>query len=127
MALSRRSFLAGGAAAVIAGAAPRSAWASTEADVIIIGAGLAGLHAAHLLEQAGQRVILLEGSDRIGGRLHTLDDLPGRPEAGGVQVGSGYARLIAHAERLGIPLVGGGDEPREALYHINGVTSTAGE
>ncbi len=63
---------------------------------------------------------MLEGSSRIGGRLHTLDDLPGRPEAGAVQVGSGYARLIAHAARLGVPLIGGGDEPRDALYHING-------
>jgi monoamine oxidase len=125
MQLNRRAFLGGGAAAIIAGAAPRQAWAQTEADVIIIGAGLAGLHAAYLLEQAGQRVVVLEGSDRIGGRLHTLDDLPGRPEAGGVQVGSGYTRLIAHAERLGVPLVGGGEESREVLYDINGVSSTA--
>lgn len=125
MRISRRAFVGGGAAAIIAGAAPRSAWAQTQADVVIIGAGLAGLHAAWMLEQAGQRVIVLEGSERIGGRLRTLDDLPHRPEAGGVQVGSGYARLIAHAERLGVPLIGGGDEPRDALYHINGVTSTA--
>lgn len=124
---SRRSFLAGGAAAIIAGAAPRSAWAQTQADVIVVGAGLAGLHAAHVLEGAGLRVTVIEGSDRIGGRLHTLNDLPGRPEAGGVQVGSGYTRLNAHAARLGIPLVGGGDEPRDALYHINGVTSTAAQ
>jgi monoamine oxidase len=126
MQLDRRAFI-GGSAAIIAGAAPRRAWAQTEADVIIIGAGLAGLHAAHMLEAAGQRVVVLEGSNRIGGRLHTLDDLPGRPEAGGVQVGSGYARLIAHAERLGIPLIGGGEESRDALYRINGVTSTAAE
>jgi monoamine oxidase len=124
MRTSRRSFLAGGAAAVVAGLAPRSAWASTQADVIVIGAGLAGLHAAGLLEAAGQRVILIEGSNRIGGRLHTLDDLPGAPEAGGVQVGAGYHRLTAHAARLGIGLNTGGDEPRDALYSINGVTSS---
>jgi monoamine oxidase len=122
MRISRRTFVGGGAAAIIAGAAPRSAWAQTEADVVIIGAGLAGLHAAHMLEQAGQRVIVLEGSDRIGGRLQTLDDLPHRPEAGGVQVGSGYTRLIAHATRLGVPLIGGGDEPRDALYRLSGPT-----
>lgn len=127
MRISRRAFVSGGAAAIIAGAAPRTAWARTQADVVIIGAGLAGLHAAWLLEQAGQRVTILEGSNRIGGRLHTLDDLPHRPEAGGVQVGSGYARLIAHAERLGVPLIGGGDEPRDALYHVNGVASAAAD
>ncbi len=117
---TRRQAIALGAAALVAGVAPRRAWAATEADVIIIGAGLAGLHAAWMLEQAGQRVVVLEGSNRIGGRLQTLDDLPGHPEAGGVQVGSGYTRLIGHAERLGVPLIGGGDEPREALYRING-------
>ncbi len=53
MPISRRAFVGGGAAAIIAGAAPRSAWAQTEADVVIIGAGLAGLHAAWILEQAG--------------------------------------------------------------------------
>jgi monoamine oxidase len=127
MAISRRSFIGGGSAAIIAGAAPRPAWGQTQLDVIIIGAGLAGLHAAHRLEQAGLRVVVFEGANRIGGRLHTLDDLPGRPEAGGVQVGSGYTRLIAHAERLGIPLVSGGDESRDALYRINGVTSTAAQ
>ena len=127
MRISRRAFVTGGAAAIIAGAAPRAAWARTEADIIVIGAGLSGLHAAWMLENAGLRVMVIEGSDRIGGRLHTLDDLPGRPEAGGVQIGSGYARLHAHAERLGIPLVGGGDEPRDALYRINAVNSTAAE
>jgi monoamine oxidase len=125
MQISRRAFVGGGAAAIIAGAAPRSAWAQTEADVVIIGAGLAGLHAAYMLEQAGQRVIILEGSDRIGGRLHTLDNLPGHPEAGGVQVGSGYTRLIAHAQRLSVPLVGGGEESRDALYRITSPTNGA--
>lgn len=120
MLATRRQAIALGAAALVAGAAPRRAWAATEADVIIIGAGLAGLHAAWMLEQAGLRVVVIEGSNRIGGRLHTLDDLPGHPEAGGVQVGSGYARLIGHAERLAVPLISGGDEPRDALYRVNG-------
>ena len=74
---SRRRFLAGGSAAILAGAAPRLAWGKTQVDVAVIGAGLAGLHAAHLCEQAGLSVRVLEASDRVGGRLHTLDDLPG--------------------------------------------------
>ena len=39
--------------------------------VIVIGAGAAGLGAAGKLVQAGMRVTVLEGSDRIGGRLRT--------------------------------------------------------
>lgn len=38
---------------------------------LIIGAGTAGLTAAHDLTKAGESVIVLEARDRIGGRVHT--------------------------------------------------------
>jgi monoamine oxidase len=44
------------------------------ADVIVIGAGAAGLAAARELAAAGRSVILLEARDRIGGRIHTIAD-----------------------------------------------------
>ena len=44
------------------------------ADVIIIGAGAAGLMAAYELSKAGQQVIVLEARNRAGGRIHTLND-----------------------------------------------------
>jgi monoamine oxidase len=131
--ISRRSLLAGGSAAIVAGAAPRSAWGRTQAEVIVIGAGLAGLHAARLLELAGLRTIILEGEQRVGGRLHTLDDLPGRPDAGGIQIGAGYRRLRAVAAELGVPLdegPGGGAgavEARTALFNIAGQTVPAAD
>ena len=43
----------------------------TDADVIVIGAGAAGLAAAGALVRAGRAVLLLEARDRIGGRICT--------------------------------------------------------
>lgn len=37
--------------------------------VVVIGAGLSGLYATHLLQQAGQKVLLIEARERIGGRI----------------------------------------------------------
>ena len=41
--------------------------------MIVIGAGLAGLAAAQQLEQAKVNYLVLEGSDRTGGRVHSID------------------------------------------------------
>jgi monoamine oxidase len=131
--LTRRSVLSGSSAALIAGAAPRAAWGRTEVDVVIIGAGLAGLAAAQRLEAAGHKVIILEGEKRVGGRLHTLDDLPGKPEAGGIQVGSGYRLLRGIAAELKVGLVesagagAGIAESRTALFNIGGQTVNAAD
>ena len=40
-------------------------------DVVVVGAGLAGLRAAQLLAAAGREVIVLEAADDIGGRVRT--------------------------------------------------------
>src|SRR5688572_18411777 len=44
------------------------------ADVIVLGAGVAGLIAARDIVAAGRSVTLIEARDRIGGRVHTLHD-----------------------------------------------------
>ncbi len=43
-------------------------------DVIVVGAGIAGLAAAHTLKEAGYRVLILERSDRAGGLIQTTRD-----------------------------------------------------
>ena len=54
-------------------ASSTSAPASNErnADVLVIGAGIAGLRAAEVLVANGRRVIVLEARDRLGGRIYT--------------------------------------------------------
>ncbi|HVV61797.1 MAG TPA: NAD(P)/FAD-dependent oxidoreductase [Pseudolabrys sp.] len=68
--LSRRSFITAAAAFAAApalGAAP----VTGEVDVIIIGAGAAGIAAARRVAAANRRFALIEASDRIGGRCLT--------------------------------------------------------
>lgn len=62
-----------------------------EADVVVVGAGMAGLTAARQLRQAGHRVVVLESGDRVGGRLRTAL-VDGRPHDVGAQFISGFYR-----------------------------------
>lgn len=108
MTYSRRDILRFGAASALSTALPgRAAFAQRSmTDVIVLGAGLSGLNAALLLEELGATVRILEGSDRIGGRVHTADDkeVPGGPELGASGMAAGYARVISTANRLNVPL-----------------------
>ena len=74
-----------------------------EADVVVIGAGLAGLCAARGLQAAGRKVVVLEGRDRVGGRTLNQEIVPGKiVEMGGQWVGPTQDRLYALAAELGI-------------------------
>ncbi len=72
-----------------------------DADVIILGAGYAGLSAAEQLRQAGKQVVLLEARDRVGGRTRT-DYLDGGlwVDIGGQWLGPGQDQLYALARRF---------------------------
>jgi monoamine oxidase len=66
--LNRRSFVAGTAALA---ATPALAAVSGNVDVVIVGAGAAGIAAARRLTVAGRRVAVIEAADRVGGRCIT--------------------------------------------------------
>ncbi len=74
----------------------------TEADVIVVGAGFAGLKAAQELVARGRSVIMLEANDRVGGRAKR-GELAGRVIDPGCQwIGVHHDVLIAEGKRLGI-------------------------
>jgi monoamine oxidase len=72
-------------------------------DVIVAGAGFAGLAAARALVRAGREVIVLEARDRVGGR--TLTEVHGgqHVDLGGQWMGDKHVRLRTLADELGVP------------------------
>lgn len=119
--LNRRSAIALLGGAVSSLHRPIYAGEERPLDVIVVGAGLSGLYAATLLEEQGMNVQVLEGRDRVGGRVYTLKMVPGAVEAGGEVIGATYARMLDTARRLKLeteplkPLA-----PPDWLYHLGG-------
>jgi monoamine oxidase len=54
----------------------------SEHEIIIIGAGTAGLYAAKILSEAGKRILILEAEDKAGGRITNVDDFSFGVEGG---------------------------------------------
>jgi monoamine oxidase len=91
-----------------------------DADLIVIGAGLSGMHAARLAQDYGMTAIVLEASARAGGRVLTLDDVPGAPNAGGSQIGASYGRMRSTAGALDVEIVDEPGEPRDLALSVGG-------
>jgi monoamine oxidase len=110
---TRRKLIQTGATGAAAGAlaaAPAQAAASKRrrprktADVIVVGAGLAGLTAARQVRAAGKSVLVMEAQGRVGGRTLSEDIGGGEiADLGGTFIGPTQDHIAAIVKELGIP------------------------
>lgn len=133
---SRRHFLTSTAVAVAAlttraiWSPPLRAQALSSETVIVVGAGLAGLAAAHRLRAGGKRVIVLEARAVPGGRVRTVrapfdDGLYG--EAGAARISEAHTMTLARAGELGLTLVPFAETAGAALLVLQGKRYRAGD
>jgi monoamine oxidase len=116
--LTRRTLIGSAAGAAAAAALPRSAQADVaqepastplattvpkKADVVVVGAGLAGLAAARAIARAGRSVVVLEARERVGGRTWNRPVTGGSYiDAGAEFVGPTQDRIKALAQAVGV-------------------------
>jgi monoamine oxidase len=110
--ITRRRFVAGTLATGAAATAPGAADAAAEpsgtavlrnADVVVVGAGFAGLTAARKIAHGGGSVVVLEARTRVGGRVWNHDLGDGHvSERGGTFVGPTQDHVLALARELGV-------------------------
>ena len=92
-------------------------------DVVVVGAGLAGLTAARALVKAGASVALVEANDRVGGRTLSREVRGQWVDLGGQWLGPGQHRMAALVQELGIAMFPSFETGRKVL-EANGRVST---
>ncbi|WP_454174698.1 flavin monoamine oxidase family protein [Gordonia sputi] len=71
-------------------------------QVVVVGAGIAGLRAAYELNRRGVDVVVVEAAGRVGGRVHVeTTSLGSSVDLGGQWIGKGHHRFEALAAELG--------------------------
>jgi monoamine oxidase len=89
-------------------------WSQDRPQVVVVGGGIAGLVTAYKLEQRGYRCCLLEGSDRLGGRIGTAHYSRGLEAEYGMQEIWEKSPLIGIIKELGLQLESS-DDPWSSL------------
>ncbi len=85
-------------------------------QVVVVGAGFAGLSAAHALVDAGVDCIVLEAGDRVGGRVESrVNGLGERIDTGGQYLCDDMPEIMALVRAHGKTLVSGMHEGRAAV------------
>ena len=121
--VNRRTFLTGLGAAAAAAASPRPIAAeSANAQIAVVGAGLAGLSCADRLAQRGIAATVYEASARPGGRCWSLrQKFPGQVvERGGELIDNLHKTMIGYARRFGLTLEDYEKEEGEVFYYFDG-------
>ncbi|GCE23061.1 flavin monoamine oxidase family protein [Dictyobacter kobayashii] len=89
-----------------------------QTDVVIIGGGLAGLSAARKLTAHGKDVLVLEATDRVGGRTYTVQSVSGVPiDMGGQWIGPTQINIVRLAAEFGIATFPSYDTGQTVGYH----------
>lgn len=100
---------------------------STPKRIIIIGAGLAGLVAGHLLKDAGHDVVILEANKRIGGRVYTIREPLTKGnylDVGAMRIPN-YHRLVhAYIKKFALKLHPFINETPEDIILVNNIRTT---
>ncbi len=100
---------------------PRNESSHGVADVVVAGAGLAGLCVARELQRHGHDVLVLEAADRIGGRLERRRTAGADLDVGGAYIGRRHTAVRELAARHDVPLRET-DAPGAGLFDFGGRT-----